>query len=461
MRKNYITYIVFLLISSNVYCIFEEREIFADASSICGAVYSKESVCSLYYNPACIFSSYKYNFYFSNTRLFDIEELINNSLCLVLDFDKIGNFGLLYNIFGFELYKENNIHFTYAKKFNRFNVGISLKLLYLNIKQYGEENYLSFDFGFLGVVSKNLSSGFVIKNFLNNYSNLEKSLIITNKIKIFENIFTYIDILKSQTNSLYGRLGYEGTIKLKNFEFNLRFGVETSNQTKPAKYSFGIGIYYDINKFFSLSFDYGCLVHNILGSQNLYSLCGYLIKKEKKPPLDEINKSTATLENKNLKRSNKTSLPQQPIDLNTATEKELMQLPTVGKKFAQKIVEYRIKVGSFTSVEQLLNIPRFGTKRLEKIKPYLTITQQIFEFEVERTTQSFIFQQEILKKETYNINTATLKEFLEIGFDILSAKNVIRYRKKFGKINSFEELYKIPNINLETLEKLKEKIVFE
>lgn len=462
MRLNYI-FLIFLISVCKIYCLFEEKEIFADASSLCGANYSRKSISSLYYNPACIFSNYKYNFYFSNTKLFDVEQLNNNSLCTILDFDKIGNFGLLYNFFGFELYNETNIYLTYAKKFNKFSVGTSLKLLFLDIKQYSKEVNLSFDFGFLADVLKNFSSGFVIKNFYNTYSPLKRVLIVTNKIKFFENVFVYIDIIKIPADLLYGRIGYEGFIKSGDVMFNLKVGVETATQKKPARYSFGASIYYDINKFFSLSFDYGYLVHSILGGQNLYSLGGYFIKKEENSTLEvvEISKSTAALENKSIKKSKKNLLPKQPLNLNTATEKELMQLPGVGKKFAQKIIEYRTKVGDFSCVEQLLNIPRFGAKRLKKIKPYVIVVPQSKEFKVEVSTQDFSLQTDTEKKQKLNINTATLDEFLVEGLDALSAKNIIRYRKKFGKINSFEQLHNIQNINLETLEKLKEKMIFE
>lgn len=458
--KSYAVWMSFLLISLNIYCIFEEKEIFADASSMCGAVHSKLAVSSLYYNPACIFTNYKYNFYFANTKLFGIEELNNISLCTVLDYGKIGNFGLLYNIFSFEFYKEADIYFSYAKRMiNKFNIGTSLKLFFLDIEQYGTETYFSSDLGFLVDITDNLTSGFVIKNFYTTFSHLEKTLIVTNKIKTFDNFFVYVDIIKSPIDSLFGELGYEWIIKLKDVAFNLRFGMETATQKKPAKYSLGISIHYDITNFFSLGFDYGYLVHNILGSQNLYSLGGYFIKNEEKSTAEfKVHKSTITSEKKSIKEN---LSYMSTLDLNTATEKELMQLPAIGKKFAKRIVEYRTRIGSFTCVEQLLNIPHFGVRRLEKIKLYVTINPQT-NFELNISTQNCVIKnKEIFQTETCNINTATLKELLDIGFDVISAKNIIRYRKKFGKIKSYNQLFDIPNINLKDLEKFKEKIIFE
>jgi competence protein ComEA len=61
------------------------------------------------------------------------------------------------------------------------------------------------------------------------------------------------------------------------------------------------------------------------------------------------------------------------VNLNTATAQQLDLLPGVGEKAAKKIVEYRTKT-PFTKVEELTKVKGFGKKKLEKLKPYLTIT---------------------------------------------------------------------------------------
>jgi competence ComEA-like helix-hairpin-helix protein len=66
--------------------------------------------------------------------------------------------------------------------------------------------------------------------------------------------------------------------------------------------------------------------------------------------------------------------PAKPIDLNVATSKELQQLPGVGPVTAQRIIEARQKSGRFRRVEDLLAIRGISTKRLEALRPYVTVS---------------------------------------------------------------------------------------
>jgi competence protein ComEA len=65
--------------------------------------------------------------------------------------------------------------------------------------------------------------------------------------------------------------------------------------------------------------------------------------------------------------------PKKPIDLNVANVKELEELPGVGAVTAQRIVEMREKSGRFKRVEDLLAIRGISQKRLDAIRPYVTI----------------------------------------------------------------------------------------
>ena len=66
--------------------------------------------------------------------------------------------------------------------------------------------------------------------------------------------------------------------------------------------------------------------------------------------------------------------PTKPIDLNAATIKELQELPGVGPVTAQRILDARQKSGRFRRIEDLLAIRGISTKRLEALRPYVTVS---------------------------------------------------------------------------------------
>jgi comEA protein len=61
----------------------------------------------------------------------------------------------------------------------------------------------------------------------------------------------------------------------------------------------------------------------------------------------------------------------QRVNINTATQEELEQLPWIGAKIARRILDYRSKNGKFKNWEELLNIKGIGPKRLKVIREYI------------------------------------------------------------------------------------------
>ncbi len=56
------------------------------------------------------------------------------------------------------------------------------------------------------------------------------------------------------------------------------------------------------------------------------------------------------------------------ININQATVRELVDLPSIGDKMAQRIVDYRNSVGKFSSKEQLKEVSGIGDKIYGNIK---------------------------------------------------------------------------------------------
>ncbi len=61
------------------------------------------------------------------------------------------------------------------------------------------------------------------------------------------------------------------------------------------------------------------------------------------------------------------------ININTANEKRLMDIPGIGEIKAKSIIDYREKNGGFKNIEELKNIDGIGEKTFEKLKDTITL----------------------------------------------------------------------------------------
>jgi len=62
------------------------------------------------------------------------------------------------------------------------------------------------------------------------------------------------------------------------------------------------------------------------------------------------------------------------VNINTATKDELIALSGIGPAKAQAILDYRKLNGPFKSIDDLKNVKGIGAKRLEKLRPELSLT---------------------------------------------------------------------------------------
>ena len=108
-------------------------------------------------------------------------------------------------------------------------------------------------------------------------------------------------------------------------------------------------------------------------------------------PVDSQLSKAGTLEDSSMDtvKQNESSLSTQPppekkkasddgscrgkININTADIAELMKLPRIGKKTAERIVQYRKTNGSFANVDSLIGVKGIGKKTMEKLRPLICV----------------------------------------------------------------------------------------
>lgn len=87
-----------------------------------------------------------------------------------------------------------------------------------------------------------------------------------------------------------------------------------------------------------------------------------------------VQNSGDIIADKHKKDSDQKSSKNYKINLNTASEEELIEnLDGIGSAMAKRIIEYRETNGGFYSIEELMNIKGIGEKRFEKLKNSVTV----------------------------------------------------------------------------------------
>lgn len=61
------------------------------------------------------------------------------------------------------------------------------------------------------------------------------------------------------------------------------------------------------------------------------------------------------------------------VDINQASEAELLALPELGPLAAKRIVEYRTRNGNFAEVDELMRVPGIGPATLRTLRPMVTV----------------------------------------------------------------------------------------
>ena len=141
------------------------------------------------------------------------------------------------------------------------------------------------------------------------------------------------------------------------------------------------------------------------------------------------------------------------LDLNSASAIHLRAIKGLGPSRAEEIVRYRSKRGTFTSVEELDQVPHVGdmpAEELEQVKRQFTIS----------AADDRLDQQESEKVCVNRANAAELRRVPGIGE--AHAEAIVHYRQEHGPIRDLNELDILPHLrDRSTLERQRIKNALE
>lgn len=125
------------------------------------------------------------------------------------------------------------------------------------------------------------------------------------------------------------------------------------------------------------------------------------------------------------------------VDLSTADTTALQRVPGIGPYYARRIVDYRQRLGGFTSLAQLDEIEGFPHDAL----PYLTL--------------------ETGGVEQLNVNSLSLNDLKRHPYiNFYQARAIVDYRRQNGPITDIGDLRLLPDFGEEAIERLRPYITY-
>lgn len=91
----------------------------------------------------------------------------------------------------------------------------------------------------------------------------------------------------------------------------------------------------------------------------------------------KVDNSVALPESSKLIDFNSPDPKPSAIDLNLSTVQDLEALPGIGPTLAKRIVDHRVQVGGFQSIQALEQVKGIGKKKLQALRPLLKISPYV------------------------------------------------------------------------------------
>eukprot|EP00070_Physeter_catodon_P038800 XP_028345694.1 endonuclease/exonuclease/phosphatase family domain-containing protein 1 isoform X1 [Physeter catodon] len=162
---------------------------------------------------------------------------------------------------------------------------------------------------------------------------------------------------------------------------------------------------------------------------------------------------------------------QERLNINTATEEELMTLPGVTRAVARSIVEYREYIGGFKKVEDLALVSGVGATKLEQVKFEICVSSKgsSAQHSPSSLRRDLLAEQQPHHLATavpltprVNINTATPAQLMSVrGLTEKMAVSIVDYRREHGPFRSVEDLVRMGGVNAAFLDRIRHQVFAE
>ncbi|XP_008055608.2 endonuclease/exonuclease/phosphatase family domain-containing protein 1 [Carlito syrichta] len=162
---------------------------------------------------------------------------------------------------------------------------------------------------------------------------------------------------------------------------------------------------------------------------------------------------------------------QERLNINTATEEELMTLPGVTRAVARSIVEYRAYIGGFKKVEDLALVSGVGATKLEQVKFEICVSSKgsSAQHSPSSLRRDLLAEQQPHHLATavpltprVNINTATPAQLMSVrGLSEKMALSIVDFRREHGPFRSIEDLVRMDGINAAFLDRIRHQVFAE
>ncbi|KAJ8979537.1 hypothetical protein NQ317_017685 [Molorchus minor] len=156
------------------------------------------------------------------------------------------------------------------------------------------------------------------------------------------------------------------------------------------------------------------------------------------------------------------------VNINTASEEELMTLPGINREIARSIVEHRKAIGRFRKVEDLALVRGIGADKLELIRPEICVTfrrgqscssSRAPSYDSLKSADSRLT---IKSNKIINVNKASVFDLQSVhGITQEIAAAILHYRNKKGPFRQIEDLLKVKNMDRMRLDNISRFLTVE